>query len=154
MSKRRKILSVHLERTELSAGLELGLSDVQAIVRHDHSEQAYHKKLSDGLRSLIRDTTRAVVVRHRQLVSSSDLASIRVVDGVHERKTGFKIGNYWIEPGANEIDGVRIDAKSMDVLVALVDAAPGVQGHRGEIRSAVARSAHVPTRRWNRFDDP
>ena len=38
----------------------------------------------------------------------------------------FGLGDRWITPGTNEIDGVRIDSKAMDVLVALVEAAPVV----------------------------
>ncbi len=38
----------------------------------------------------------------------------------------FRIGNRLATPGANEIDGVRIDAKAMNVLIALVEAAPVV----------------------------
>jgi len=36
----------------------------------------------------------------------------------------FALGDRWITPGINEIDGVRVDPKAMDVLVALVEAAP------------------------------
>jgi pimeloyl-ACP methyl ester carboxylesterase/DNA-binding winged helix-turn-helix (wHTH) protein len=38
----------------------------------------------------------------------------------------FRLGDRWITPDANEIDGVRIDAKSMDVLLALAEVAPAV----------------------------
>ncbi len=47
--------------------------------------------------------------------------------GVGESKAErFRLGDRWITPDANDIDGTRIEAKSMDVLVALVDAAPSV----------------------------
>ena len=49
LSRERKILPVHLESTRLPAGLELSLSDRQAIVRGDHSEGAYRTKLSNAL---------------------------------------------------------------------------------------------------------
>ena len=39
---------------------------------------------------------------------------------------GFRLGGRPIEPELNEIDGTRVDAKAMDVLVALVAAAPQV----------------------------
>jgi len=37
---------------------------------------------------------------------------------------GFRLGEFWIEPGINEVGGTRVDSKAMDVLVALVDASP------------------------------
>ena len=51
LSRERKILSVHLENTDLPAGLELSLSDMQANIRGEHSEQTYRQKLADGLKS-------------------------------------------------------------------------------------------------------
>ena len=53
LSRERKILPVYLEKTDLPMGLELSLSDTQAIVRNDHSEEAYLLKLSDSLISLL-----------------------------------------------------------------------------------------------------
>ncbi len=38
----------------------------------------------------------------------------------------FRLGDRWITPDANDIDGTRVEAKSMDVLVALVEASPSV----------------------------
>ena len=38
----------------------------------------------------------------------------------------FRLGDRWVTPAANEISDVRVDAKSMDVLVALAEAAPAV----------------------------
>lgn len=72
LSRERKILSVHLERTELTAGLELGLSDRQAILRADHSESAYHQKLADALRSLLPDTARQPTVLEQQPATTND----------------------------------------------------------------------------------
>jgi hypothetical protein len=45
LSRERKILSVHLEETELPLGLELSLSAMQAIFRADHTSEAYQTKL-------------------------------------------------------------------------------------------------------------
>ena len=36
------------------------------------------------------------------------------------------VGGRWVEPDANEIDGKRVDGKSIDVLIELAEAAPGV----------------------------
>jgi TolB-like protein len=52
-SRERKILSVHLEQTELPIGLELSLSAIQAIVKVDHTPSAYQEKLKGALRSLL-----------------------------------------------------------------------------------------------------
>jgi pimeloyl-ACP methyl ester carboxylesterase/DNA-binding winged helix-turn-helix (wHTH) protein len=38
----------------------------------------------------------------------------------------FRLGEHWITPQANDVDGVRVEAKSMDVLVALADSYPAV----------------------------
>ncbi len=40
LSRERKILAVHLEATELPVGLELSLSDMQAIIKPELSDQA------------------------------------------------------------------------------------------------------------------
>ncbi len=47
----------------------------------------------------------------------------RARQGVGKR---FRLGERWVNPEANDIDGTRVEAKSMDVLVALVGAAPAV----------------------------
>ena len=49
LSRERKIIVVHLEKTQLPIGLELSLSDMQAILREDHSEAAYQTKLANCL---------------------------------------------------------------------------------------------------------
>ena len=46
-----------------------------------------------------------------------------------ERRERFRLGDHWVTPSANEISGVRIDAKAMAVLMTLVDAAPQVVPH-------------------------
>ena len=38
----------------------------------------------------------------------------------------FLLGDHRIDPAGNEVDGIRIERKAMDVLLALVSAAPGV----------------------------
>ena len=48
LSRERTILSVHLEETELPIGLELSLSDTQAIIRGELSRSAYEVKLADS----------------------------------------------------------------------------------------------------------
>ncbi|MDP7360236.1 MAG: TIR domain-containing protein [Pseudomonadales bacterium] len=53
LSRERKILSVHLEETELPLGLELSLSAMQAIFRADHTSEAYQTKLLASLKSLL-----------------------------------------------------------------------------------------------------
>jgi TolB-like protein len=43
-----------------------------------------------------------------------------------ESSARFRLGERWVEPSVSEIDGVRVDARAMEVLVALVEAAPDV----------------------------
>jgi adenylate cyclase len=42
----------------------------------------------------------------------------------------FRLGNRRVKPSTNEIDGVRVDAKAMDVLVCIAGAAPEVVSTR------------------------
>jgi len=53
LSRERRMLAVHLEKTALPAGLELSLGDRQAIVRGDHPDAAYRRKLTDALTALL-----------------------------------------------------------------------------------------------------
>jgi len=76
LSRERKILSVHLENTDLPVGLELSLSDMQAVIRADHSTQAYQQKLSDGLKSLLPDILEPTTVPNRQTVTSENSIAI------------------------------------------------------------------------------
>jgi DNA-binding winged helix-turn-helix (wHTH) protein len=57
---------------------------------------------------------------------------IAVGDGTLRQATcgRFRLGDRRITPEANDIDGTRVEAKSMDVLVALVNAAPAVVSAR------------------------
>ena len=56
LSRERRLLAVHLEKTALPAGLELSLSDRQAIVRANHPEAVYRRKLTDALAALLPET--------------------------------------------------------------------------------------------------
>ena len=76
LSRERKILSVHLENTDLPVGLELSLSDMQAIIRVDHSAQAYQQKLSDGLKSLLPEILEPTTVPNRQPITSENSIAI------------------------------------------------------------------------------
>jgi TolB-like protein/Tfp pilus assembly protein PilF len=51
------------------------------------------------------------------------------VERPRSRSDGFRLGEHWVDPVANEISDIRIDAKSMAVLCALVEAAPAVVTH-------------------------
>jgi|TARA_Y100000310_G_scaffold195356_1_gene195331 TolB-like protein len=57
LSRNHRILTVHLQRTTLSPGLELSLSDMQAVVKEDHTQTDYERKLKDGLQSLLSDVS-------------------------------------------------------------------------------------------------
>lgn len=56
LSRERKVLAVHLEPTELSMGVELSLSNKQAIMKADHSDTDYYRKLTDSLQSMLPQT--------------------------------------------------------------------------------------------------
>lgn len=66
LSRERKILCVYLSKTELPVGLELSLSDMQAIDRSQYSDHDYQQKLSDALTSLLPDTADLTVIPSRQ----------------------------------------------------------------------------------------
>jgi TolB-like protein/DNA-binding winged helix-turn-helix (wHTH) protein len=46
--------------------------------------------------------------------------------GAGRRRDAFRVGAHRVDPMANEIDGVHVDSKAMDVLVCLASAAPAV----------------------------
>jgi TolB-like protein len=50
LSKNRKVLTIHLERTELNIGLEMTLGDRQAIIRWDFNENRYREKVLEGFK--------------------------------------------------------------------------------------------------------
>ncbi len=62
LSRERKILAVHLEETTLPMGIELSLSNKQAIIRSDYAEEAYQKKLSDSVKSLLPRATEPLAI--------------------------------------------------------------------------------------------
>jgi TolB-like protein len=53
LSRERKVLAVHLEPTELTMGVELSLSNKQAIIKADLTETAYFDKLNNALSALM-----------------------------------------------------------------------------------------------------
>lgn len=53
LSRERKVLAVHLVETTMSVGIELSLSNKQAIIKSDHSQSAYEAKLKESVRSLL-----------------------------------------------------------------------------------------------------
>ena len=61
LSRERRILSVHLETTELPIGLELSLSDMQAIIKPELGVDAFHTKLTDALHELMPRPTPAII---------------------------------------------------------------------------------------------
>ena len=111
LSRERKMLSVHLEKTELPVGLELSLSDMQAIIRSDHSDQAYQHKLSDGLKLLLPDILEPIAVPGSQPIAyeksiailplvnrSNDPDNEYLCDGISEELIG----------GLSNVDGLKV----------------------------------------------
>lgn len=79
LSRERQILAVHLENTVLPVGLELSLSDMQAIIRDDHSDQAYQDKLSDCFKSLLPGPVESIAIESKQSIAKSDERSIAIL---------------------------------------------------------------------------
>lgn len=78
LSRERKILCVHLDQVQLPIGLELSLSDTQAILRADHPREAYEAKLSEALQGLLQ--VRAVAIPPRdEPADDSDEVSIAIL---------------------------------------------------------------------------
>jgi TolB-like protein len=58
LSRERKVLAVHLVEANMSVGIELSLSNKQAIIKSDHSQPAYEAKLKESVRALLPAITR------------------------------------------------------------------------------------------------
>lgn len=54
LSRRRRVLAVHLEPTELPPGLELNLGNKQAILKDRYEPEIYERKLREALESMLR----------------------------------------------------------------------------------------------------
>jgi TolB-like protein/class 3 adenylate cyclase len=111
LTRERKILSVHLEKTELPVGLELSLSNTQAIIRENYSEQAYQEKLSAGLKSLLPDLLESIAVPGSQPIAykksiailplvnrSNDPDNEYLCDGISEELIG----------GLSSVEGLKV----------------------------------------------
>ena len=70
LSRERKVLCVHLEKTELPIGLELSLSAMQAIIRADHASAVYGTKLAEALRSLLPGVIEPIAIPTGQTTQS------------------------------------------------------------------------------------
>ena len=53
LSRERRVLAVHLEETELTVGIELSLSNKQAILKHELAADVFAEKLIGAVRSLM-----------------------------------------------------------------------------------------------------
>jgi TolB-like protein len=76
LSRERKILTVHLVETKLSMGIELSLSNKQAIIKSDLSEAAYATKLNDAIRAMMPSMTPVALpgVTEKQAVDAKSIA--------------------------------------------------------------------------------
>ena len=74
LGKDRPILTIYLEQVSLPAGLEFSLSDVQAIVRHQLSDEDYHRKTDASLERLLPK-------------SVSKIDDLRITGLIHHSKT-------------------------------------------------------------------
>jgi TolB-like protein len=53
LSRERKVLAVHLQDAELTMGIELSLSNKQAIIKSEHSEAAFKEKFLASVKNLM-----------------------------------------------------------------------------------------------------
>jgi TolB-like protein len=115
LSRERKILSVHLEQTDLPLGLELSLSAKQAIVRGDLAAEAYQKKLSDSLKSLLPraiEPLKVPIGEISQATESSDksIAVLPLVNQSNDPDNEYLCHGISAElvRGLSQIDGLRV----------------------------------------------
>jgi TolB-like protein len=111
LSRERRVLAIHFEETTMPAGLELSLSDRQAIVRAEHTEKTFRSKLIEALSALLPEVppptsiTRPVVDRGAKSIAilplanrTSDPANDYLCDGIAEELIG----------GLATVDGLRV----------------------------------------------
>ena len=112
LSRERKLLSVYLEKTALPAGLELSLSDRQAIVRVDHSNTAYHQKLTNALTALLPDVHRtpAVTPPSPHAADSKSIAILPLANRSNDPDNEYLCDGITEEliGGLANVDGLRV----------------------------------------------
>jgi TolB-like protein len=85
LSRERKMLSVHIEQTTLPVGLELSLSDMQAIMYADHSVDSHRNKLVTSLQDMLPRKIHAVELPYQsdEQKTATDGKSIAVLSLVN-----------------------------------------------------------------------
>lgn len=113
LSRERKILCVYLEEAQLPIGLELSLSDTQAIMRTDHNNDDYRAKLTDALRAMLRLPMQAAPMSKAPAVEESDDISIAIFPLVNRSNDpeneylGDGIAEELIN-GLTQLEGLRV----------------------------------------------
>lgn len=79
LSRERKILAVHLTPTRLTAGIELSLSNKQAIIKADHTEDAFAIKLTQAVRSMMPAISSYIALPGMPAVQEVDPKSIAIL---------------------------------------------------------------------------
>jgi DNA-binding winged helix-turn-helix (wHTH) protein/TolB-like protein len=107
------ILAVHLERTELPSGLQLTLSNRQAILKFDEPPAVYEAKLARAIRD----------AAHRDIEESS--------------ATRLSLGDWTLDVATLQLTRATethlLDPKALSVLLHLIDRAPQVVSRAGLI---------------------
>ena len=147
LSRERRILSVHLEKTELPMGLEFSLSDMQAIIRADHKVPAYQTKLFDSLKSSLPRIAEPIAIPGSQpiLEADSDEKSIAVLPLVNSSNDP---DNEYLCDGISEqlinglttIDGLKVAGRITAFAFKNLDADLKVMGEKLGVQTILSGS--------------
>jgi TolB-like protein len=146
LSRERKILSVHLEQTELPIGLELSLSAMQAIIRADHAVDVYGTKLTSALNSLLPTVIEPVAITGVQLTErTADDTSIAILPFVN--RSDDPNNEYLCDGIAEElitglakIEGLRLASQLSSFGLKGQNLEPGAIGQRLRVSNVLTGS--------------
>ena len=115
LSRERKMVRVHLEDTELPPGMELSLSDKQAIMRGHYSEDAFLQKLVESVQSSMPSALKPVAVLDEAPVAPADPNEKSIAVLPLENRSSDPENDYLgdgiseeIIAGLSKVDGLRV----------------------------------------------
>lgn len=136
LSRERRLLAVHLTRTELPVGLELSLSAMQAIVREDHSVEAYGEKLAGSLTSLLPASRAAAIPSHdsnsKSKVEEKSIAILPLVNRSNDADNQYMCDGISEEliSGLSRVDGLEVASQLASFRFRDKDLDPAVMGEQ------------------------